>query len=84
MSNYSVTITMSEKKFSRNKQAKIEKIYDAFFRLVSERGYGKTSTNHVAEEAGVSIGTVYRYFPDGKDDILLNYFENAKDVIFFI
>jgi len=66
---------MQEKKFTRNKQEKIDKIFDIFFDLVLKKGYDKTSTNNVAEAAGLSIGTVYRYFPEGKKDIIKKYFE---------
>ncbi|MHA1931164.1 MAG: TetR/AcrR family transcriptional regulator [Promethearchaeota archaeon] len=80
MSNRSLIIhTMQDKKFTRNKQEKIEKIYDVFFDLVLKRGYDKTSTNNVAEAAGLSIGTVYRYFPEGKKDIIRNYFEKSVE-----
>ena len=69
-------------KFTRNKQEKIEAIYSAFFDLVLEKGYAKTSTNKVAEVAEVSIGTIYRYFPDGKKDIIRKYFENSVETSF--
>ncbi len=73
---------MLEKKRSRNKQGKIDLIYNTFFDLVLKNGYHKTSTNHIAEAAQISIGTVYRYFPNGKSDIILKYFENSKDIVF--
>ena len=69
-------------KFKRNKSEKIEAIYKAFFDLVLEKGFGKTSTNKVAEMAEVSIGTIYRYFPEGKKDIMRNYFENSVETTF--
>jgi AcrR family transcriptional regulator len=69
-------------KFTRNKQEKIEAIYNAFFDLVLEKGYAKTSTNKVAEAAEVSIGTIYRYFPDGKKDIIRKYFEKSVETSF--
>ena len=76
MSNSSLIVyIMQEKKFTRNKQEKIDKIFDIFFDLVLKKGYDKTSTNNVAEAAGLSIGTVYRYFPEGKKDIIKKYFE---------
>ncbi|WP_433684561.1 TetR/AcrR family transcriptional regulator [Nocardia sp. CA-119907] len=37
---------------------------DAAARLFGERGIVDTSMNRIAVEAGVSIGTVYRYFAD--------------------
>ena len=73
---------MSNKKFSRNKQEKINLIYKTFFRLILEHGYHKTSTNHVAKSAKISIGTIYKYFPKGKEDIIRNYFEESMKQFF--
>ncbi|WP_107657352.1 TetR/AcrR family transcriptional regulator [Nocardia suismassiliense] len=41
-----------------------EQILDAAAELFGERGIAETSTNRIATAAGVSIGTLYRYFPD--------------------
>jgi len=80
MSNCSLIVhIMQEKKFTRNKQEKIDKIFDIFFDLVLKNGYDKTSTNNVAEASGLSIGTVYRYFPGGKKDIIRKYFEKSVE-----
>jgi len=85
MSNYSLIVhIMQEKKFTRNKQEKIDKIFDIFFDLVLKNGYDKTSTNNVAEAAGLSIGTVYRYFPEGKKDIIRKYFEKSVETTMVI
>ena len=73
---------MVEKKRTRNVEEKIDLIYKTFFDLVLKKGYSKTTTNHIAETAQISIGTVYRYFPNGKSDIIIKYFERAKDIIF--
>lgn len=73
---------MTTKKFSRNKQEKIDLIYNTFFNLVLKRGYHKTSTNHVAKSAKISIGTIYKYFPKGKQDIMRKYFEKTMDKVF--
>lgn len=70
---------MSKKKFSRNKKEKINRIYDTFFNLILKKGYHKTSTNHVAKSAKISIGTVYKYFPKGKEDIIRKYFEESME-----
>ena len=68
---------MSKKKYVRNKEEKIELIYDTFFNLVLKHGYHKTSTNHIAKSAKISIGTIYKYFPKGKEDIMRKYFEES-------
>ncbi len=48
----------------------VERILDAAARLFDERGYHGTTTNHVAEAAEVSVGSLYQYFPN-KDSLLV-------------
>jgi AcrR family transcriptional regulator len=72
---------MSSKKFSRNKQEKIDLIYNNFFNLILKYGYHKTSTNHVAKHAKISIGTIYKYFPKGKEDIIRKYFVDSMQTM---
>lgn len=45
-------------------QAMVEAILEATARVLAERGYAGTNTNVVAERAGVSVGSVYQYFPN--------------------
>jgi len=45
---------------------KKQRIKDAAMKLMSEKGYHSTSSNEIAKEAGVSIGTFYSYFTDKK------------------
>jgi AcrR family transcriptional regulator len=42
----------------------VEAIVEATARILGERGWGRLTTNEVAEVAGVSIGSLYQYFPD--------------------
>ena len=37
---------------------------DATARLLEGTGFAALTTNHVADLAGVSIGSLYEYFPD--------------------
>lgn len=39
-------------------------VVDAAARILVERGYVGVTTNAIAERAGVSIGSLYQYFPD--------------------
>ena len=48
----------------------VDWILEAAMRLLSGQGYEATTTNKIAELAGVSIGSLYHYFPN-KDAILL-------------
>lgn len=44
-------------------RALVEAILDATARILVEDGFTRTTTNRVAERAGVSIGSLYQYFP---------------------
>jgi AcrR family transcriptional regulator len=42
----------------------VARLLDAAGELFLQRGYDKTTTNQIAEHAGVSIGSLYQFFPD--------------------
>jgi AcrR family transcriptional regulator len=48
----------------------VERIVEAAARLIEERGLTGYNTNAVAARAGISIGSLYQYFPD-KDAIMI-------------
>src|SRR5258705_11185680 len=48
----------------------VEAIFEATARILQSEGRAGLNTNRVAELAGVSIGTLYSYFPN-KEAILL-------------
>lgn len=48
----------------RDPAARRARVLEVATRLFAERGYEATSVNDVAAEAGVSIGALYKYFPD--------------------
>jgi AcrR family transcriptional regulator len=39
-------------------------ILEATTHILVEEGYAKTNTNRIAERAGISIGSLYQYFPN--------------------
>jgi AcrR family transcriptional regulator len=51
---------------------------DACTGLLPERGYAGTSTNHIAERAGVSVASLYEYFP-GKDAVVAQVAERLVE-----
>src|ERR1041384_69996 len=67
-------------KQARSKQTK-EKIVQAAIRLFQERGYEKTTSNDIASEAGVSVGSFYVYFND-KRQLLLTIFDRLADELY--
>jgi AcrR family transcriptional regulator len=48
----------------------VRAILDAAARVFATRGYAAGTTNHIALRAGVSIGSLYEYFPN-KDALLV-------------
>lgn len=49
-------------------------IIKATTQVLVKRGYDKTNTNLIAEIAGVSVGTLYQYFPN-KESLILSVVE---------
>ena len=41
-------------------------LLDATEMVLGQHGFARTTTNRIAERAGVSIGTLYRYFPSAE------------------
>lgn len=61
---------------------KKEKIIQAGFGLICQKGYYNTTTSEIAKSAGVSIGILYQYFKD-KHDVLIDGFKLYSNSIFF-
>lgn len=55
-------------------KATVDAILEAAIDLLAARGYARTSTNLIASRAGVSVGSLYQYFPH-KDAIVAALFE---------
>lgn len=51
-------------------KASVDAILEATAQILQQDGVGALTTNAIAEKAGVSIGTLYQYFPD-KNAILI-------------
>lgn len=44
-------------------RATVDALVEATARILVKEGFDKASTNHIAEVAGVSVGSLYQYFP---------------------
>jgi AcrR family transcriptional regulator len=62
----------------RRSQVTVTAILDAAARVFEERGFDAGTTNHVAEVAGVSIGSLYEYFPN-KDAMVVALVERELE-----
>ena len=57
-------LTNPRKKASQERsRATVDALVEATARILVKEGYDKASTNRVAEVAGVSVGSLYQYFP---------------------
>ena len=45
-------------------RAIVEALLDATARILARDGYAAANTNRIADEAGVSVGSLYQYFPN--------------------
>jgi AcrR family transcriptional regulator len=48
----------------KRSKAMVETLLDATARVLTREGYDRASTNRIAETAGVSVGSLYQYFPN--------------------
>lgn len=58
----------------------VQAIYDAFVRIWRTNGWEAVTTRAVALETGVSVGTLYEYFPN-KHALLSGYIRHCIDVL---
>ncbi len=66
----------------RPSQARSRRTFEALVEacawLLAERGYAGTTTNHIADRAGVNIASLYEYFP-GKDAVVAQVADRLVD-----
>jgi AcrR family transcriptional regulator len=58
----------------------VEAILEATARILTEEGYEKANTNRIAERAGISIGSLYQYFPN-KESLMAALMEQHANEI---
>lgn len=62
-------------------RATVEALLDTAARLLATEGYAAVSTNRVAELAGVSIGSLYEYFPNKQSLIAEALARELREVV---
>jgi AcrR family transcriptional regulator len=65
-------------------KAKIISIQDATRMPIGAKGYEKVTIQDIANSANVSVGQIYKYFPDGKFDILKKIGHQYTDELLMI
>ncbi len=69
MARKKIAVVPRRKPTQDRSRATVDAILEAATYVLSEHGYGKTTTNRIAARAGVNIASLYQYFPS-KDAIL--------------
>lgn len=58
----------------------VEAIIEATTHILTQEGYDKANTNRIAERAGISIGSLYQYFPN-KESLMAALIEQHSNEI---
>jgi AcrR family transcriptional regulator len=61
-------------------RATVDALVEATARILVRKGFDKASTNRIAEVAGVSVGSLYQYFP-GKEALVVAVIERHNQEI---
>lgn len=64
----------------RRSRATVDALVEATARILVEEGFDKASTNHIAETAGVSIGSLYQYYPN-KEALVVAVLERHHEAL---
>ena len=71
-----ILVSPRKKPLQSRSRATVEAVLTAAARILEDRGLAGFNTNAVAERAGVSIGSLYQYFPS-KDAVLVALMEQG-------
>lgn len=58
----------------------LDTLLEGAAQVLEQRGYARATTNRIADAAGVSVGTVYEYFPD-KDALFAALIDRELDAL---
>jgi len=58
-------------------RATVDALIEATARILVKQGFDSASTNRIAEQAGVSVGSLYQYFP-GKEALVAAVIERHQ------
>ncbi len=67
------------KRYARDKEERIAQIVKISQEVIDNDGYDNLSMNLLHKRTNIPIGTLYKDFPDGKEDILLEIMKSFKD-----
>lgn len=75
------SINLRKRPVQSRAKAKVENILEGAARILERDGLEKLNTNNIAKTAGVSVGTLYQYFPT-KEAILIELIRQKRRRLF--
>jgi len=69
----------NRKRYARDKEERIAQIVNTSQEVIENEGYENLSMNLLHKRTKIPIGTLYKDFPDGKEDVLLEILKRFKD-----
>jgi AcrR family transcriptional regulator len=63
----------------RNRQRTRQELLDSALAVFTESGYGSATVDSIAARAGTSKVTLYSYFPQGRDELFRELYEQIND-----
>lgn len=76
-----IAVTPRKKPVQGRSRATVEAVLSAAARILEDQGLSGFNTNAIAERAGVSVGSLYQYFPS-KDAILVALMEQSLTLFY--
>jgi AcrR family transcriptional regulator len=55
-------------------QERVDKILETSINIIEDEGFEKLNTNYIADKSGISVGSIYQYFPN-KESIVSSLIE---------
>lgn len=67
------------KRYARDKEERIAQVVNISQEVIENDSYDNLSMNLLHKRTKIPIGTLYKDFPDGKEDVLLEILKSFKD-----
>ncbi|CAM3503393.1 TetR/AcrR family transcriptional regulator [Parendozoicomonas haliclonae] len=78
------TVAIRKSPRQKRSQEKVERILDEARLILTEQGLEQLTTNHIARRSGMSIGSIYQYFPNKQsilNELYLRWLKGVRDVV---
>jgi AcrR family transcriptional regulator len=72
-------MSSKRKPYARDKKQRIYNVINCALEIIENHSYDSLSMNLIHRLTKIPIGTLYKDFPDGKEDILLEIFKSYRD-----